>query len=115
MSHLGYLAILAGCLLCVAPLAWIVRREVFGRPSRLGLTLLVTFVVFAAWDVWAIHAGHWWFARATTTGLRLPGRLPIEEALFFLVIPVCIILTFETVRRLLSSPASRHDRVDDVS
>ena len=112
MSHLAYLAILAGCLLCVAPLAVYVRREVLGRPARLGLTLLVTFVVFAGWDVYAIHAGHWTFAAATTTGLRLPGRLPLEEALFFLVIPVCIILTFETVRRILRAPVPRRDRVD---
>lgn len=107
MSHLSYLAILVGCLLCVAPLAVAVRRQVFGRPARLTLTLLVTFVVFAAWDVYAIQAHQWTFARATTTGLRLPGRLPIEEALFFLVIPVCAVLTFETVRRL--SPVRAHE------
>ena len=28
------------------------------------------------------------------------GRLPLEELLFFLVVPVCGILTFEAVRRL---------------
>jgi lycopene cyclase domain-containing protein len=101
VKHLSYLAILAACLLCVAPLAVVVRRAVLSRASRLLLTLLVTFAVFAGWDLYAIHAHQWTYARATTTGLLLPGRLPIEEALFFLVIPVCIILTFETVHRIL--------------
>jgi lycopene cyclase domain-containing protein len=106
VTHLSYLAILFACLLCVAPLAVVVRRAVLGHPLRLGATLLVTFVVFTAWDLYAIHAHQWRYAPATTTGLLLPGRLPIEEALFFVVIPLCIILTFETTRRVLRRPAS---------
>jgi lycopene cyclase domain-containing protein len=101
VKHLSYLAVLVACLLCVTPLAVVVRRAVLGRPLRLLSTLLVTFVVFSVWDVYAIHADQWHYAEATTTGLLLPGRLPIEEALFFVVIPVCIILTYETVRRVL--------------
>lgn len=112
MSHLAYLAILGGCLLSVAPLAVAVRREVFGRPVRLCLTLLVTFAVFGTWDVYAIGAGQWTFARATTTGLRLAGRLPVEEALFFLVVPLCIVLTFETVRRVLATVGARRASAD---
>ena len=30
--------------------------------------------------------------------MTLPGRLPLEELLFFLVIPVCAVLTLEAVR-----------------
>jgi hypothetical protein len=29
----------------------------------------------------------------------LPGGLPLEEVLFFLVIPVCAVLAFEAVKR----------------
>jgi lycopene cyclase domain-containing protein len=107
VEHLSYLGVLAGCLLCVTPLAVVVRRAVLGRPLRLALTLLVPLVVFGAWDLYAIHAGHWTYASATTTGLLLPGRLPIEEALFFVVVPLCIVLTYETVDRVL------HHRHDD--
>lgn len=112
MTHLSYLGILLVCLVCVTPLAVAVPRAVFGRPLRLGLTLLVTFVVFAGWDLYAIHAHQWTYDRATTTGLLLPGRLPIEEALFFLVVPLCIILTFETVHRLLRGGRARSRRRD---
>jgi lycopene cyclase domain-containing protein len=54
--------------------------------------------VFVAWDLAAIAAGQWTFDRAQTTGVLLPGRLPLEELLFFVVIPVCAVLTLEAVR-----------------
>jgi len=54
----------------------------------------------SAWDMYAIHTGQWTFDLNRMTGVLLPGGLPVEEALFFLVIPVCAVLTFEGVRRL---------------
>jgi hypothetical protein len=30
--------------------------------------------------------------------VRLPGGIPVEELLFFLVVPVCAVLAFEAVR-----------------
>ena len=45
--------------------------------------------------------------RATSPGVALPLSLPLEEALFFLVVPVCAVLTFETVRRLAAEGRDR--------
>jgi hypothetical protein len=59
------------------------------------------FVAFYAWDVLAIERGHWWFAPRTTTGVVLPLGVPLEEAVFFVVIPTCGLLTLEAVRNLL--------------
>ena len=114
MRHLSYLAVLLACLVCVAPLAVVVRRTVFAAPLRLGLTLLVPFVVFTGWDLYAIHQRQWHYAPSTTTGLLLPGRLPIEEALFFVVVPMCMILTFETVSRVLRRRGPPLDSEGDV-
>jgi lycopene cyclase domain-containing protein len=102
MRHLTYLAVLAFCLLCTAPLAVWLRRSVFADVRRLALTFGVTFVVFVTWDLYAIHAGHWSYDRGRTTGVVLPGSLPLEEALFFVVVPLCIVLTFEAVDALVS-------------
>ena len=101
MRHLTYLAVLAFCLACTAPLAVWLRRQVFGDVRRLGLTLLAPFVVFTGWDLYAVHAGHWSYDRDLTTGILLPGQLPLEEALFFVVVPLCMVLTFEAVDTLL--------------
>ena len=70
---------------------------------RLVVTLVPVVLVFCAWDLYAIHRGAWWYDARYITGLALPGTLPIEELLFFLVIPVCAILTYEAV---LSRPMS---------
>lgn len=107
MRHLTYLAVLAFCLLCTAPLAVWRWRSVLADLRRLTVTFGVTFVVFVAWDLYAIHAGHWSYDRGRTTGVLLPWSLPLEEALFFVVVPLCIVLTFEAVDTLLSRGRSR--------
>ena len=95
--QLVYLAVLAGCVLGTLPLEIVLRTRVYGRPLRLLLTLLPVLVVFVVWDVLAIRAGHWTYDPAQTTGIVL-GTLPLEELAFFVVIPVCAVLTLEAVR-----------------
>ncbi len=101
MRHFLYLGVLLGCLAGALWLEPILRVGVLRRWRRLLLTLVPVVVVFVAWDLLAIAAGHWTFDTRQTTGVRLPGRLPVEELLFFVVVPVCAILGFEAVRKVL--------------
>ncbi len=105
MRHLTYVAVLAGCLAAAVWLEPLLKVHVFRRWRRLLLTLLPVGVVFVLWDLLAIRAGHWMFDPTQITGIRLPGRLPLDEVLFFLVVPVCAILGFEAVRAVLRRPA----------
>lgn len=98
MEHLSYLAVLAGCLLGALWLEPVLRVNVLRRWRRLLLTLLPVVAVFVLWDLAAIAAGHWTFDPAQTTGVLLPGGLPLDEVLFFVVVPLCAILGFEAVR-----------------
>jgi len=100
MRHLTYLLVLAGCLAGALWLEPALRVGVLRRWRRLLATLVPVAVVFGTWDIVAIRAGHWSYDPAQTTGVLLPGRLPLEELLFFLVVPVCAILGFEAVRRV---------------
>ena len=100
MRHLAYLAVLAFCLLGTLPLEVWLGVRVYRRPRRLLLTLLPVVAVFYLWDVYAIAADHWTFDPAQTVGLVLPGGVPVEELLFFLVVPTCAVLAFEAVRRV---------------
>ena len=59
MSHLAYVGVLVACLLGTAPLEILLRTRVYARWRRLLLALAPTLVVFVAWDLYAIHAGHW--------------------------------------------------------
>ncbi|MDQ1601222.1 MAG: hypothetical protein QOD68_2696 [Actinomycetota bacterium] len=100
MRHLAYLAVLAFCLLGTLPLEVWLGVRVYRQPRRLLLTLLPVVAVFYLWDVYAIAADHWTFDPAQTVGLVLPGGVPVEELLFFVVVPTCAVLAFEAVRRV---------------
>jgi lycopene cyclase domain-containing protein len=105
MRHLAYLVVLAGCLAAALWLEPVLKVNVLRRWRRLLLTLLPVVAVFVIWDLFAIAAGHWRFDPAQTTGIDLPGGLPLDEVLFFVVVPVCAILGFEAVRAVLRLPA----------
>jgi lycopene cyclase domain-containing protein len=102
MDHLQYMLLLAGCLAITLPLE-VSGARVYRRPGRLTRAVLPTAAVFVAWDILAIAGGAWHYNPRYLTGLTLPLSVPLEEALFFLVIPLCGVLTFEAVQRL--SPA----------
>lgn len=96
MSHLLYLGVLAVCLLVTLPLELVLRARVYARPRRLALALTPVVVVFTVWDAYAISRRHWAYSPHLTTGLRV-GNVPVEELAFFVVVPVCAILTYEAV------------------
>jgi lycopene cyclase domain-containing protein len=98
VRHACYLAILAACLLGTLPLEFWLHTRVYARWRRLALTLLPVVVVFGAWDLLAIAQHTWHYDRRFLIGAFLPGGLPLEELLFFLVIPTCAVLTLEAVR-----------------
>lgn len=104
MRHLTYLAVLAGCLGAALWLEPVLRVGVLRQWRRLLLTLLPVVAIFVVWDLAAISAGHWSFDPAQVTGVVLPGGLPIDELLFFVVVPVCAVLGFEAVRKVLRDP-----------
>ena len=95
---------LVGCLLATLPLELFLGVRVYRQGRRLLLTLLPVIATFVAWDLYAIAAGHWRFDSAQTLRARLPGGLPVEELLFFMVIPTCAVLALEAVRRVRGWP-----------
>lgn len=103
--RLTYLAVLACCLLGTAPLEVFLHTRVYARWRRLLATLAPPFLLFVLWDVYAISRHQWRFDPKQTIGLLLPGRIPIEEIGFFLVIPIASILAFEAVRTVRGWPA----------
>jgi lycopene cyclase domain-containing protein len=91
-----YLLVLLGCVVVTLPLELVLGVCVYRRPRRLLFALAPVLVVFLCWDALAVHAGQWSYHRLL--GVRV-GNLPIEEVLFFLVVPTCAVLTLEAVRR----------------
>jgi lycopene cyclase domain-containing protein len=100
VGQLTYVALLAGCLVVTAPLEIVLGVRVYARWRRLALAILPEFAVFVAWVLCAIAHGHWDYSSAYTVGVRLPGAIPVEEVLFFVVVPICSVLALEAVRRV---------------
>ena len=96
--HATYLLLLAACVVGTLPLEFVLHTRVYAQWIRLLATLAPVVLIFGAWDLLAIHQGTWHYNSRYLVGLTLPGRLPLEELLFFLVIPTCSILALEAVR-----------------
>jgi hypothetical protein len=68
----------------------------------LAIAIVPGALAFLIWDIWATHAGTWSFADRYTIGITVPSGMVIEELAFFVVVPVCGLLTLVTVRRMLA-------------
>jgi lycopene cyclase domain-containing protein len=96
-----YLLVLAACLAITAPLEMF-GHGVYRQWRRVTRAVLPVALVFLVWDEIAIAAHVWRYNGAFITGLNIPFRVPIEEVLFFLVIPVCGLLTYNAVSTILA-------------
>ena len=105
-----YLIVLGACLLITAPLEAF-GSGVYRQPRRVAAAVLPVAAVFLIWDAIAVAARVWSYNPRYILGLMLPGKVPLEEVLFFLVIPVCGLLTYSAVDSLLSVLRERHTKV----
>lgn len=119
-DQLQYLALMAACVLITLPLEFVLRARVYRRPLRMLQAVLVTVIVFSIWDLVAIRANMWTYSEQFTTGIILPLGLPLEELVFFIVIPLCALLTYEAVGqvliwiRRLRAPAEQREGAADA-
>lgn len=100
MHALTYLGTLALCLAAAVWLEPVLRVGVARRWRRLAATVLPVAALFLVGDAVAIGAGLWSYDPAQLVGVKLPGGVPLEELLFFLIVPVCVVLGFEAVRKV---------------
>ena len=100
MLKLSYLAML---IFTAAASFWLeiaFKVHVLRRMKRVLLSLLPISLGFLIWDAYAISQGHWYFDQKQVTGINGPFNIPIEEILFFLIIPIAVLMTLEGVARI---------------
>ena len=98
MLKYGYLAML---LFTIAGSFWLeiaLKVGVLRRAKRAFLSIAPVALCFIAWDLYAIHVGHWHFDSRQILGVIFPGGIPLEEILFFVIVPLAAIMTIEAVR-----------------
>ncbi len=98
MRSFSYLGVMLFVVIGAGWLEFGLRTRVARRWRRLGLSLAAIVPVFYVWDAYAISQGHWTFDPQQVTGIALPGGVPLEELVFFLVVPIASVLTLEAVR-----------------
>jgi lycopene cyclase domain-containing protein len=100
MDHWQYLIVLGACLLITAPLE-VFGEGVYRHVRRAAFAVLPVAAVFVVWDAVAIAANVWTYNPKYMTGIELPADIPIEELLFFIVIPLCGLFTYNAVDSIL--------------
>lgn len=114
MDRWHYFLLLAACLAITAPLE-LLGEGVYRRVRRAARAILPVAAVFVAWDVIAIAAGVWTYNPRYVSGVDVPGVMPIEELLFFVVIPLCGLLTYNAVDTMLGRLRRSRARTERVS
>ena len=105
-----YLVVMAGCLLVTLPLEFVFKARVYRRPGALVAALVPVVLLFSAWDVLGIWRDHWTYNPRFVTGWQVALRMPVEELVFFIVVPICGLLSYEAVGQVLRVVRGRRVR-----
>ena len=100
MSHLHYLGVLLFIALCAVGI-WIgfkIRIQDFWRIFL--ATDLSILLVYLAWDIWAIVKGNWYFDKNQILNIFPIPYVPLEEVLFFIVVPITTLMTYKALTKI---------------
>jgi len=104
----GYMAMLLFTVFGSFWLEIVLKIGVLRRVKRLIMSILPVSIFFIIWDAYAISQGHWYFDQKQILGIFGPFDIPLEEFLFFTIIPIAAIMTIEAVRTV-----NKHWKVGD--
>jgi lycopene cyclase domain-containing protein len=72
------------------------RIQLYKNWKSLLLSILIMMSLFIPWDVWFTREGVWWFRKDYTLGFTI-FDLPIEEWLFFIIVPYACVFIYEVL------------------
>jgi lycopene cyclase domain-containing protein len=96
-AHYTYFLILAASLAGPLLLSFDKKVAYHRQWKFLFPALLLPALFFIVWDELKTRTGVWSFSTEHTVGLKI-GSLPIEEVLFFIVVPYCCVFIYECMR-----------------
>ena len=113
MAQFQYLMVLAFIGSCAVFVNFGFKLKISSKWKLFLMTDVVILFIYLAWDFWAVSKGSWYFDREQTVGLYLFSRLPIEEVLFFIIVPLMVVLTYLALIKL-SRPSSKDEKSNDL-
>lgn len=93
----GYAAVLILSAAVPFILSFWPQLKFYRNIRSLFISICLIVIIFGGWDVFATYRGHWAFNPAGVGKIKIIN-LPLEEVLFFVVIPFCCIFTWEAVK-----------------
>lgn len=97
MERFEYFAVLLATVIGPLVLSRSSALSFYKKPLRLIAAIGLPFPLFVLWDALATQRGHWNFNPEYITGLFI-GNLPVEEIVFFIVVPFAALFTWECVK-----------------
>jgi len=99
MRSWGYMAMLFFTVIGSFWLEIFLKVGVLRRVRRMALSIAPIALLFIGWDAYAIARHHWHFDITQILRIYGPFNIPLEEYLFFIIVPIAAIMTLEAVRR----------------
>ncbi len=98
MLKFGYVAMLTFTVVGSFWLELVLKIRVLKRIKRALMSIIPIAILFLIWDAYAVASGHWDFDPDQVLGIYGPFGIPLEEYLFFIIVPMAAIMTIEGVR-----------------
>ncbi|MCK9400482.1 MAG: lycopene cyclase domain-containing protein [Bacteroidales bacterium] len=92
-----YALLLAGSVAIPIALSFDRKVAFYRNWKVLFPATFITAIIFIIWDIYFTRHNVWWFNEDYVTSFFIAG-LPVEEWLFFIIIPYCCIFIYEVSR-----------------
>ncbi len=100
MAHLSYLAVLAFVAVCAFGINLGFRLQIGKHWRELVVTQIAIIIIYLSWDTWAIARKSWFFDARQILNITVLPKVPLEELLFFVVVPVTTILSYQALLKI---------------
>jgi lycopene cyclase domain-containing protein len=100
MARAHYLYVLLFISACAVFVTALFRIRTPGFWRSFFITDCAVLTVYLAWDFWAVTRGSWSFDPNQILGIVILNKLPIEEILFFIIVPLMTVLTYLALAKL---------------
>jgi lycopene beta-cyclase len=100
-------------LLITLPLEFVLGARVLPTDGQPGPCDHSSSDHLSVWDIAGILRDHWSYSARITAGWKLIFGMPSEELVFFIVVPICGLLTYEAVGHVLGL-LQRRSRVGEA-
>ena len=96
MARFEYFLILLFWLVVSAAIQYRYHIRLYNSRKQMIVSVTFFFIVGLVWDVIGVVRGHWFFQYENLMGVKV-GVLPLEEILFFLIVPYAILVFYKLI------------------